>query len=155
MSMRKVQTVGTQGGLAMLEFVITLPVLLLLMLATAEFGRMLTQYGTLTKAVRDSCRYVASKAAVGTTSVVTITPQLQGQAGNLVAYGNINGTGTALLSGLAPANVTVADAGGGYVSVSATYTYSPMIGNTLPTFGLGNPIALNLSLKTAVTMRAL
>ena len=155
MSMRKVQTVTRQGGLAVVEFVVTLPVLLLLMLATAELGRMLSQYDTLTKAVRDSCRYVASKAAVGTTSVVSVTPQLQGQAGNLVAYGNINGTGTALLSGLAPANVTVADAGGGYVSVSATYTYSPMIGNTLPTFGLGNPISLNLSLKTAVTMRAL
>jgi hypothetical protein len=30
-----------------------------------------------------------------------------------------------------------------------------MIGNTLPTFGLGNPISLNLSLNAAVTMRAL
>lgn len=155
MSMRKVQTAGRQRGLAVVEFALTLPVLLLLMLATAEFGRMLSQYDTLTKAVRDSCRYVASKAAVGTTYVVSITSQLQGEAGNLVAYGNTNGTGTALLPGLAPSNVTVADAGGGYVSVSATYTYSPMIGNTLPTFGLGNPISLNLSLKTAVTMRAL
>jgi Flp pilus assembly protein TadG len=155
MSMHKVRIVGRQEGLAVVEFAVTLPVLLLLMLATAEFGRMLSQYDALTKAVRDSCRYVASKAAVGTTSVVSITAQLQSQAGNLVAYGNINGTGTALLPGLAPSKVTVADAGGGYVSVSATYTYSPMIGNTLPTFGLGNPISLSLSLSTAVTMRAL
>ena len=155
MSTRKVRTAGRQAGLAAVEFAITLPVLLLLMLSIAEFGRMLSQYDTLTKAVRDSCRYVASKAAVGTTSVVSITPQLQGEAGNLVAFGNINGTGTALLSGLVSSNVTVADAGGGYVSVSATYTYSPMIGKTLPTFGLGNPISLNLSLSTAVTMRAL
>jgi Flp pilus assembly protein TadG len=146
---------GRQHGVAIIEFTIALPVLLLLMLATAELGRVLSQYDTLTKTVRDSCRYVASKAAVGTTTVVSITPQLQTEAGNLVAYGNINGTGAALLPSLTPATVTVSDAGNGFVSVSATYAYSPMIGNTLPTFGFGNPISLQFSLTTQVTMRAL
>lgn len=146
---------GRQRGVAVLEFTIALPLLLFLMLATVEFGRALSQYDTLTKAVRDSCRYIASKAAVGTTTVVSITPQLQRDGGNLVAYGNVGGTGTALLPGLAPANVTVSDAGNGYVSVSATYTYTPIMGTTLPTFGLTKPISLSLPLQAAVTMRAL
>jgi len=155
MKLRTTRVSRLQKGVAILEFTIALPLLLLLMLATVEFGRALSQYDTLTKAVRDSCRYVASKAAVGTTSVVSVTPQLQTEGGNLAAYGNINGTGTTLLPGLAPGNVTVSDAGNGYVSVSATYAYTPIIGGTLPTFGLTNPISLNLSLQAAVTMRAL
>ena len=39
-----------QRGVAIIEFVITLPLLLLLLLATAEIGRALFQYNTLTKA---------------------------------------------------------------------------------------------------------
>lgn len=144
-----------QSGVAIVEFTIALPLLLFLMLATVEFGRALSQYDTLTKAARNACRYIASKAAVGSTSVVSITPQLQSDAGNLVAYGNVNGTGMTLLPQLVPGNVSVADAGNGYVSVSVIYPYTPIIGATLPTFGLTNPISLNLSLRTAVTMRAL
>jgi Flp pilus assembly protein TadG len=77
MSSRTVRTVGRQSGLAAVEFAITLPVLLLLMLGTAELGRMLSQYDTLTKSVRDGCRYVASQTSIvgGTTNVVSITPQ--------------------------------------------------------------------------------
>ena len=44
---------GRQRGVAIVEFVLTLPLLMLLLLATAEIGRALFQYNTLTKAVRD------------------------------------------------------------------------------------------------------
>lgn len=144
-----------QRGLATVEFAIAAPLLLLLLLATAEFGRILSQYNTLTKAVRDACRYVAANAAVGTTRIVNITSQLQTQAGNLVATGNLAGSGTPLLPGLSASNVTVTDAGNGYVSVSASYTYQPMLGSKLNTFGFGAAISLALPLNTAVIMRAL
>ena len=42
-----------QRGIATIEFAICAPILLLLMLATVEVGRMLIQYNTLNKAVRD------------------------------------------------------------------------------------------------------
>lgn len=144
-----------ERGLAMVEFAVTLPLLLLLMLATAEFGRLLSQYDTLTKAVRDGARYAASKSANGSTGLVSITSQIQTAVANLVATGNVNGTGTTLLPGLSAANIIVSDAGNGYVSVSASYTYQPMIGSTLPTFGLGNPISLSFTLNAQAVMRAL
>lgn len=144
-----------QRGVAMVEFAITLPLLLLLMLGTAELGRLISQYDTLTKAVRDGARYAASTSALGSTGLVYVTPQIQAAVANLVATGSVNGSGSALLPGLAPADITVSDAGNGYVSVSASYTYEPMLGATLPTFGFGSPIPLSVTLNAASVMRAL
>jgi Flp pilus assembly protein TadG len=144
-----------QRGLAMIEFAISVPVLLFLMLATAEIGRMLFQYNTLAKAVRDGARYAAANAAVGTTRVVDITATTRTQTRNLVVTGNRLGTGAALLPGLNVNNVTVTDAGNGFVQVAATYDYIPILGATLPTFGLGAPVNLTMTLPATVVMRAL
>ena len=154
-----------QHGIAAVEFAIALPLLLLLLLGTAEVGRLLSQYDTLTKAVRDGARYCASRANSGTQGIVditrcytadaTTTPQTPANATqNLVVFGNWSNSGTAVLPGLVAGNVTVSDAGGGYISVSASYTYQPVIG-TLPTFGLTTPITLAIPLNAAVVMRAL
>ena len=145
-----------QRGTAALEFAIALPLLLFLMLATAEIARLLIQYDTLTKLTRDAARYIAANAAVGTTDVVSISSQTATAGQNLAVYGNTNGTGTALLPGLATSNFTVSDAGNGYIAVTATYTYSPMLGSAIPTFGLSaNPLSLQFPLNTIVTLRAL
>jgi Flp pilus assembly protein TadG len=144
-----------QHGTAIVEFAIALPLMLFLMLATVEFGRILSQYNMLTKSVQDAARYAASNASAGTTRIVNITSSLRTQTANLVVTGNINGTGNALLPSLTAGNVTVADAGNGYVSVSVTYTYVPIVGASLPTFGFASPISLTLPLNAAVIMRAL
>ena len=144
-----------QRGIATVELAIALPLLLFMMLATAEFGRIISQYDTLTKSVRDACRYAASNAGVGSTGIVSITPQLTSAVQNLVATGIANTGGSPLLPGLSPSNVTVSDAGNGFVSVSAAYTYQPMIGVTLPSFGFGAPISLAFTLRAAAVMRAL
>jgi Flp pilus assembly protein TadG len=144
-----------ERGLATIEFAITIPVLLFLMLATAEIGRVLFQYNTLTKAVRDGARYAATNAAVGTTRVVNITAEVRNETRNLVVTGNRVGTGAALLPGLTVNNVTVTDVGNGFVQVAATYTYAPIVGATLPSFGFGTPISLALTLPATVVMRAL
>lgn len=144
-----------QRGIAMLEFTISLPFLLLLMFATAEFGRMLSQYDTLTEAVRDGVRYAASSAVVGSTGVVNIGPATATAVANLVATGKTDGSGTPLLPGLTAADITVANAGNGYVSVSAAYPYAPLFAAQLPTFGFGSPIPLTLTLNAASVMKAL
>ena len=143
-----------QRGIAAIEFAIALPFLLLVMLATAEIGRLISQSNTLAKSVRDAARYVAANAAVGTTRVVSITPTLTTQASNLVVAGQI-ASGSALLPGLTASAVTVADAGNGYISVSASYMYQPMIAAQLPTFGLGTPPTLARPLIATVIMKAL
>ena len=144
-----------QRGVATVEFAIAAPVLLLLMLSSAELGRILMQYNTLTQSLRDAARYAASNAAVGTTGLVSITGQLRTSTANLAVYGNTAGTGSPVLPGLAAGAVTVADAGGGYISVAATYTYRPMLGATLPTFGFRTAPALGVPLSAAILMRAL
>jgi len=154
MSRSRLHRFAGQRGLATVEFVITLPLLLLVFLATAEVGRMLSQYDTLTKAVRDGARYLAANSLAGSTSTVSISGQVQAQTQNLVVTGNINGTGSPVLPGLAVGNVTVSDAGNGYVSVAASYTFQPIFA-TLPTFGLSGPISLSVPLNASVVMRAL
>ena len=52
-------TIKKQQGLAAVEFAIVVPVMLFLMLATAEFGRVFYQYNTLTKAVQAGARYAS------------------------------------------------------------------------------------------------
>ena len=73
-----------------------------------------------------------------------------------MVYGNVSGSGTPLLPGLAPGNVTISDRGGGNVAVNVTYAYQPMIGPTLPGFGFGSgSVPLNFNMLIAVTMRAI
>lgn len=143
-----------QSGVATVEFAITLPLLMLLVLATAEVGRALFQYNTLTKALRDSARYVAG-ARPGSTGVFSLTDQIRDSAQRLVVYGNAAGTGSTLLPGLAPADVTVADSGPGYITVSAVYNFTPMLGPELQTFGVVEPISLAIPMRAAVVMRVL
>jgi Flp pilus assembly protein TadG len=142
-------------GIASVELAIALPVLLLLLTATVEVGRLLSEYDTLTKSVRNAARYLAANALQGTTGVVNITAPVQSATRNLVVTGNVTGTGGALLPGLVSGNVTVTNLGAGYVVVSASYTYQPVLGATLPTFGNGPGIALGFPLNATTVMRAL
>lgn len=156
MSWHSTRLTREQRGIAAVEFAIALPLLLFLMLAATELGRLLIEYDTLTKLTRDAARYVAANAAVGSTDIVNISAQTATAAQNLAVYGNTNGTGTALLPGLSSSNFTIADAGNGYISVTASYTYSPMLGSAIPTFGLtASPLNTQFALNTVVTLRAL
>ena len=147
---------GRSSGLAMVELTIVLPLLLFMFMATAEFGRALFQYNTLTKSVQDGARHAAQLALLGSTGVVNITNQLQTETNNLVVYANIGGSGATLLPGLSTNNVTVTDVGGGDIQVSASYNYQPMVGAILPDFGLvGGGIGLTFTLRATVRMRAL
>lgn len=141
------------AGIATVEFAICAPLLMLLMFATGELGRLYFQYNTLTKAVRDGARYVAARAA-GPTRIVNITTQIRTQTQNLVVRGNTGTTGTTVLPNLAPANVTVTNAGNGFVTVSATYTFVPVLAS-LPLFVSADSINLAIPMSATVTLRAL
>jgi len=144
-----------QRGVAAIEFLIGVPVLLMIAFAIAEIGQLLTHYNTLTKSVRDGARYAIVNASVGSTRVVSLTTQTRDNTRNLVVKGNISGSGSAVLPGFTTSSVNVTDAGGGYISVTATYTYSPIVASTLPTFGFGGSVNLALPLNATVVMRAL
>jgi Flp pilus assembly protein TadG len=142
--------------LALVELVLTLPLLLLLMLAFAEFGRMLFQYNSLMQASRDAGRFVASQAWNATLGTLELSGTLQTQTKNVAVYGvpsNPNGY-PAVVSGLTPANVAVSAVGTNHVQVSITYTYVPVIGSALPAL-YGSSVPLGLALTSTVVMRAL
>lgn len=148
-----------QQGLAMVEFTLVLPVLLLLLLAFGEFGRMLYQYNLLLQASRDADRFVASQAWNSTLGAVTLSDTLLTQTQNVAVYGVPANTGTAVVSGLTTGNVVVAAVGTDHVRVTITYTFCPVIGagnctGSLPGF-FGNQIALSIPLVATTVMRAL
>ncbi len=78
-----------QRGSAVVELAIVLPLLLLIFLGTAEFGRALFQYNTLTKAVRDGARYISQHSLKGSTGVVDVPSSAVAvvETKNLVVYG--------------------------------------------------------------------
>jgi hypothetical protein len=84
-----------QNGVAIVEFALVLPLLLILTFVTTELGRALYQYNTLAKSVRDAARYLSTQNP-GTKNT---------EAKNLVVYGNLAGTGTPLAIGLSTAQV--------------------------------------------------
>jgi Flp pilus assembly protein TadG len=146
-----------QQGLAMVEFTLVLPVLLLLLLAFGEFGRMLYQYNVLLQASRDADRFVASQAWNSTLGQVALSSTLLTQTKNVAVYGVP--ANTAVVSGLTTGNVVVAAVGTDHVRVTITYTFCPVIGGgncggSIPGF-FGNQIALSIPLVATTVMRAL
>lgn len=140
-------------GLAMIELAIVLPVLLLLIMATAEMGRAFWQYNTLTKSVRDAARHASAGGLFGSTGVVVVTTSLRTQVQNLVVYGNTAGTGAPLLDGLSTSGVTVESPGEGDVLVRSRYSYQPIFGY-LPNFRGGGTSTL-YDFEAVVRMRAI
>lgn len=120
-----------QNGVAMVEFALVLPLLLILSFTVTEYGRALYQYDTLAKSVRNASRYLSTQNP-GTKNT---------EAKNLVVYGNTAGTGTPLAIGLSTALVpdaVWATAGASPVINTVTikvtgYTFSPLLASA---FGL-------------------
>lgn len=157
------QRIPTQKGVAIVEFTIVLPLLLLLMLAIAEFGRALYQYNTLIKAVRDGARFMSENAFLGDSQLPNDTARLT-EVKQLVAYGAIGAVACGAyggacqdLPGFEDENVATPTlyqdaAGDYYVTVSSSaYTYQPMLGNLLPLTSIG----VNIPLQASTTMRVL
>jgi Flp pilus assembly protein TadG len=152
-----------QRGLAMVELVMTAPILLLLLFGTVVFGEWLIQYSILNDAVRDAARYVAGKALNGTDGTLiqgSDWTTLMNQGQNLAVWGNVNGnvsgTLTPLLPGLTVANISVGqDTANLNITVSTTgYTYQSLFGASMPSF-FGGTIATNFTLSISTTMGAL
>jgi Flp pilus assembly protein TadG len=151
----------------MVEFVVTAPMLLLLLFGTVIFGEFLINYSTLNDGVRNAARYVAGAASNGTDGTLvtgSTWSTLAAQGKNLAVYGNVNGNvnGTGpLLPGLNVGEITVtpvpANAPANLyntIIVSAAYPYQSLFGASMPDF-FGGTIATNFTLSISTTMIAL
>lgn len=156
---RRIVPKGKQNGLAIVEFTIVIPMLLLLFIATAEMGKLLYDYNTLTKAQRNGVRFLATHVRTGETANITSTQSVEysyvAPARNLVVYGDIAGSGDPVLRGLSTADVAFDAPSANEIRVTVTYDYTPMVFTSLPTFGLGDPVDLGLTLSSAITVRAM
>jgi len=141
-----------ERGVQLVEVALVIPIMLLLFGAVAEFGRYFYEYTTAAKAARVGARYLASKS-------VTSSTNYEAQAKNLVVYGNIAGTGSAVLPGLTTANVQVDYIGGpagvpDVVKVSIVgYQHQSIV--NLGALLKNNTLSTNVDVKPSVTMRYL
>lgn len=144
-----------EHGVAMVEFAIALPLLLLLLLAIAEFGRMLYQYNRLLQSNRDAVRYLAGEAWNVNLGRLDIDPVLEARTKNIAVYGvPAAQVGNEVVPGLTTAEVQVGAVGTEHVQVSISYVFRPVIGTGLPAL-LGNALPLNFPLVATTVMRGL
>ena len=144
-----------QRGAVLVEMVLVTPILLAMMMLTAEITRAFVDHNTLTKAVRNGARYVAANALQGTTGVIAVGGILAAETRNLVVYGNVAGLGTPVLPGLTAADITVTDVGADNIRVSAAHSITGILGPVMRSFTGGPDMNMVHNLQATVTMRAL
>ena len=147
LSERTPESAGRQRGLVVVELAILLPLIILIMFATAELGRAFYQYTTLTKAVQAGTRYYASAV-----NDLTITTDKELTTRNLIATASPDGSGAAVLPGFGIGDVTVDAVFNDHVRVSATYNFDTIIGN-LPI--INRVVGDGLAMTAAQSLRIL
>ena len=140
-------------GIAAVEFVIAVPILLFLMLVMIEMGRALVQYDAITYAVRHGARYVSEHAIDGTSGHVNLTQKVIDDTKALTSSTLLSNRIIREAGGL---KVEVEQVGADNVRVTATYPYAGLMGAALPDFGAGGgPIGTLITFNGAGTMRAI
>ncbi|RTR33366.1 TadE/TadG family type IV pilus assembly protein [Shewanella atlantica] len=156
-----------QQGVAAVEFTIMLPILLLLILTTAELGRAIYQYSNLTRMVRDAGRHLSNSAG---DSLSGLDGSFLGGCGDdsdcnascnncvaeakaLLVYGKVGGS-TPLLAGLSPSDIDVSgDPATDIVTISVTYDWQPMFGERIGGLGFGEGIDLGFPFVVSYSVR--
>ncbi len=99
----------TMRGVVAIEFTILMAFLFApLVLGTIEISRVLFQYNTLAKSVRDSARYISLYSATGPTYATQVTI-----AKCIAAFGNTGCTGSPIVPGLTSAKISIGTNGNG------------------------------------------
>ncbi len=141
-----------ERGSQMVELAIVLPVILMLLGATAEFGRFFYTYATLTNAVRAGARH-ACKWEIGSSWTIPETR-------NMVVYGDFSDTSHGpVVPGLAVTNVQVTANGASAHNIDSVtvsivnYKYQPLLDLGKLT---GIPaLTLNINMNATATMKQL
>lgn len=127
-----------QRGIAAVEFILVLPVLLILMVALSEIGSILVRYNTLNKLVQNGSRYAVTNI-YGTATTDQIAPI--DKIKNIVLYGDDNGGGIVAIDTLTADSITVTH-NDNFVTVTISYDYIPFI-DEIPIFGI--PLTITIS----------
>lgn len=146
--MKKSSVKYFQKGAVLVEFAIITPLFLLLLLGIIEFSWAYYHFNILNKSVQDGARYfsdytVARYDGTGYSLNYPINTKTSniGTMQNLITFGNMAGTGSQLLPGIAPsANVYCYEEDKPnkvcldttkHIRVTATYNHNLIFGDTL------------------------
>lgn len=155
-------------GAAAVEMAIVTPLLLTIMMGSAELGNYLWNEHTLLKAVRDGARFAARQSFSNYPDCSTVSTTMRDDTRNVVIYGYLSDTsGGVLTPNIAAANVTVGTScptisgttllglyknqtnGPQVVTVSASVSYKPILSSAFGFSGLSTQ--LNATSQAAVT----
>jgi Flp pilus assembly protein TadG len=117
MGLKRIRSRKRTRGMAMVEMVFVLPLLLLIVFTIAEFGLMFSRWLTLSNAVREGARAGVAWRGPNCNST-TVTSDVQTTAGNYARAGGVP---------LADSDFTVngvCGASGTNLDVSASYTFN-------------------------------
>lgn len=149
-----------QSANAAAEMAMVTPLLLILMMGSAELGNYFWNEHTLLKAVRDGARFAARQAFTNYPDCSTVSTTLRDNTRNVVVYGYLSDTsGNKLTPNISASNVTIttscATTAGGQtmkglyqnqangaqiVIVAATVTYRPIIAMALGFSGVSKTL---------------
>jgi hypothetical protein len=155
--LQKQKDVDKQSGTATVETAIVISILIILMLITVEFGRAFYYSNEFNKSVRNAARYLSSNA-INSTGTMEITVVNRLNAKNLLIYGDVLVAGAPFFPGLTVDDIIIdiVDPGPPYVRIEATWVYSTLFGGSrLPALGISSASEPNLTLDSAIIMRAL
>ncbi|RTZ16941.1 pilus assembly protein [Vibrio aquaticus] len=135
-----------QKGLAAVELIIGLPVLMLFLVAVIEIARIYVEMNTLNKAVRVGARYAMSVSEMSGCGPVM---NEQGDIKQLVVYGTLEAGAAARIDSLTTNDVTVSCENNQFVTVTASHTFVPLFRDTLP----NSELSLALPMNATTVMR--
>lgn len=129
-----------QKGLAAVELIIGLPILLLLLVAVVEVARVFVEMNTLNKAVRVGARYASTLSQMSGCGPIMNS---QSDVKQFVVYGTLNDGASALIDNLSTTNVTVTCENNQFVTVSANYTFQPLFSTKIPNTDFSLAVPMN------------
>lgn len=143
----RIRSFQEQKGLAVIEFIIALPVLLMLSVLIIDVCRAFIQYTEVNKALQNGVRY-ALVDTYGTLDFSAIADEASIK--NVVVYGKPAGGGTPVIDHIEVGDITVTQptAATKQVTLSATYDYVPIF-SSLPFSGT----SLQFSIGASASMR--
>jgi TadE-like protein len=138
-----------ESGVQLVELALVIPIFVMLFAATAEFGRYYYEFTTLAKAARAGSRYLSTAEVKGTEDA---------NAQKIVVFGNLDGTGSPILTDLKLTDVKITREGGTAI-LPHRVTVQILGYKHKPIFDLGallsSKLSLNVDVKPSVTMRYL
>ncbi len=143
--------ISNQRGIAAVESLITLPILILILTVIVEFGSAYIRYNTLSKSVQNAVRF-SIRDVYGTFDPYSIADT--SFIKNMVVYGKkvVTDSDQPILNSFTTDDVTVtydsSDEDEKYVVVTASYTYVPIL-NFLSIGALAD-----LTMSSSAVMRA-